>query len=267
MKVFTGNKDTDLRIIQNLEDKEIYTVGKVNRYVYKLCEDENFWINRLLNRSKFSIEKINKIKGDLTYKKLYKYLYLGDYGQGFNHAIQNDNVYLYKLIPIKKFHLLYTTVINAAGFGSIEILNYIFLSISGDDRYNFILSCYSGANDKTINWLDKMDLIDYSQFISKMILEGCDEDDYTYDMIKKYLHEVKYTEDFMDELGYSLSNSNLESRKKIFDLFIENNIDIDYYENAILAAEDRSVYRCIDKNKLINWVNYVNNKMKRPNKK
>ena len=102
MKAFTGNKDIDLKIIQNLKDEDIPAICRVNKYVSKLCEDENFWLNRLLNKSKIHIEDLKKIKGNLTYKKLYKYLYLGDYGEGLFHSIQNDNVYLYKLIPINK---------------------------------------------------------------------------------------------------------------------------------------------------------------------
>ncbi len=264
MKAFTGNKDIDLKIIQNLKDEDIPAICRVNKYVSKLCEDENFWLNRLLNKSKIHIEDLKKIKGNLTYKKLYKYLYLGDYGEGLFHSIQNDNVYLYKLIPINKNSGSMLT--HAACFYSIEIINYIFLNELHyfDDKDIFKSYMYTIGHEKTISWMDKMDLINYSDFITSWLFEIDEDfvkDNYIYEIIKKYLHKVENTDDFMFYLGDSLKYSKLESREKIFDLFLENNIDVDNYECAIIEAK----IVVEDKNKLNKWVNYINNKMKKSN--
>ena len=51
MSKFTGNRDTDLIILSQLTDKDLGIVCQVNKYVEKLCEDENFWRNRLFNNN------------------------------------------------------------------------------------------------------------------------------------------------------------------------------------------------------------------------
>jgi len=259
MKTFTGIKDIDLKIIQQLSDKEIPIVCSVNKYVSKLCEDESFWLNRLLNKSEFSIDDLRNIKGNLTYKKVYRYLYLGDYNKGILEAIQNDNVYLFKSIPINKtFDFLVDTVMDAAGYGSIEILNYIIINFNGKELLVYI---YSTASEKTILWLDKMDLISYGDFIKEWIEERDEnfvENDYVYKLIEKYLPKVKDSNGLMKSLGSSLFYGDLESRKKIFDLFLKYNIDIENYKSAITRAEEIVE----DKNKLKKWINYINDKMK-----
>lgn len=47
----TGNKDADLLILGNLDDRTLFQyceIGKDNEYVNRICNDEYFWMNRLL---------------------------------------------------------------------------------------------------------------------------------------------------------------------------------------------------------------------------
>lgn len=44
----TGIKDTDLLILQRLEDKDLLQACLVNKAINKACKDENFWRNRSL---------------------------------------------------------------------------------------------------------------------------------------------------------------------------------------------------------------------------
>ena len=49
MKAFTNIKDVDLKILSELDDRDLLNVCVIrNRYVEKLCNDENFWRARLV---------------------------------------------------------------------------------------------------------------------------------------------------------------------------------------------------------------------------
>lgn len=157
MKAFTGIKDVDLKIISQLEDHEIGKVCQANKYVSRLCEDESFWLNRLL--TKHSKHEIKQLRGSLSYKDLYHYLYLGDFEEGALHAIKEDNVYLYKAIPINKYNKLSKFVMYAGSYDSIEILTYIFInSIDEDIKYKMIKYLLVTAGEKTVEWMAKMSL-------------------------------------------------------------------------------------------------------------
>ena len=94
---FSGNKDTDFLILMQLNDRELGTVCQVNKYVRSLCEDDIFWMNRIINNmkktcliAKNTIHKENKnhncdqLRTDIypvkdffgfeTFQDLYKYL-------------------------------------------------------------------------------------------------------------------------------------------------------------------------------------------------
>ena len=91
---FTGNKDIDILLLIKLED--LKSVCQVNKYFRSLCEDETFWMNRIIHNMRktcliikntipeFSnydctkmITEINVIRdyfGFNTFRELYKYL-------------------------------------------------------------------------------------------------------------------------------------------------------------------------------------------------
>ena len=78
MSVLSGNRDTDLLILQKLTDYELTQVCQVNKKVQNLCNDRNFWINRTKNRFPFlnddDVLGMNKYLGFNDIKELYKYL-------------------------------------------------------------------------------------------------------------------------------------------------------------------------------------------------
>lgn len=49
-KVFTGNKNLDLIILGNLDDKDLFNVCIVNKYANNLCQNELFWKNRFIQK-------------------------------------------------------------------------------------------------------------------------------------------------------------------------------------------------------------------------
>ena len=65
-RVFSKNKDADRIILQHLEDRNLFQLISVNKYVYSLT-DENFWRNRLISKYPTTIE----FKKDQTWKEYY----------------------------------------------------------------------------------------------------------------------------------------------------------------------------------------------------
>ena len=49
-KTFTGIKDQDIIILKLLSDKDLINVCAVNKYLNTLCQDDNFWMNRTVDR-------------------------------------------------------------------------------------------------------------------------------------------------------------------------------------------------------------------------
>ena len=76
--MLSGNKDVDLKIISELNDFELGKVCSANKYVNKLCNDENFWRNRTVSKygkylgdakeifSKYNVTNWQKYYKDLT---------------------------------------------------------------------------------------------------------------------------------------------------------------------------------------------------------
>ena len=52
-----GIKDIDLLILDKFSDREILIFQFINRYIYKLCNDEIFWRTRCVkNYGKYSLK-------------------------------------------------------------------------------------------------------------------------------------------------------------------------------------------------------------------
>lgn len=61
--VLTGNRDVDMEIILQLEDRELPPVCAVNKYVNQICESDTFWYRRLINRiTKARDDNLSKYK-------------------------------------------------------------------------------------------------------------------------------------------------------------------------------------------------------------
>ena len=74
---FTGNKDTDFIILDKLDDKELGRLCQSDKYVATLCENETFWLNRLMRVYSVSPQKIDEMRKYLFFqdnKELYIWL-------------------------------------------------------------------------------------------------------------------------------------------------------------------------------------------------
>lgn len=77
MERLTGNKQTDFLILKKLTDYELTRVCQVNKYVNSLCQDDTFWLNRILKNYPLTVDDIKRIKITLeftSHKELYIWL-------------------------------------------------------------------------------------------------------------------------------------------------------------------------------------------------
>lgn len=77
MSKLTGNKQTDFIILMKLADHELGKVCQANKYVRSLCNDDNFWRERVLKYFPISLEDARKMKTIMefdTWKEYYQFM-------------------------------------------------------------------------------------------------------------------------------------------------------------------------------------------------
>ena len=65
--MLTGQRDSDLVIFENLDDRDLFNLCQVNTYTKKLCQNETFWRNRFFKK----FGPFNQKNKDKTWKRLY----------------------------------------------------------------------------------------------------------------------------------------------------------------------------------------------------
>lgn len=89
-RAFTGLPATDILILNNLSDLELINTCASNKYVNELCNNESFWLNRVIKRYGASLgsgENMKQYLPDGTTWKQY-YIWLRD--------LDNDIVKMYQ---------------------------------------------------------------------------------------------------------------------------------------------------------------------------
>lgn len=75
MRAFSGIRDVDMKILEQLEDKDLGRACQTNQYVQQLCQNENFWRRRFIDKFGLyytnNLDLINKYKGDSTWRHYY----------------------------------------------------------------------------------------------------------------------------------------------------------------------------------------------------
>jgi len=61
-KTFTENKDVDLLILSNLNDRDLFNACLINKYVNSLCKKESFWQKRFYEKFNRSYEHTSRYK-------------------------------------------------------------------------------------------------------------------------------------------------------------------------------------------------------------
>ena len=114
--VLTGNRDVDMEIILQLEDRELPAVCAVNKYVNQICESDAFWYRRLLNRitkarddnlSKYKDLLITDINGEKI-REMQRFLGL--------KTLKELNAFLNELQPSAIYLAYYSSTIDSFGF-------------------------------------------------------------------------------------------------------------------------------------------------------
>lgn len=115
--MLSGNKDTDTLILMKLNDNDLANICRVNSYIHSLCEEDNFWRNRVLYRFKLPIDTVNEIKNYLEWPWKEYYLQLTDLLVYKHIKKLNNNDFLFE------FPNLY--VIGSYRNNLINNINYI----------------------------------------------------------------------------------------------------------------------------------------------
>ena len=146
MTDLTGNKDVDLLIFENLDDRSLFQyceIGKNSEYVQKLCNDESFWLRRL-QKTFGNVEKTENRKWKNLYLSL---VYFTDKYENekkevrnslydnFVHelAIKNDFDVLNYFIR-KGFKIWFTALLVAIRAQNPDMVKY-FMSLSKIDNW------------------------------------------------------------------------------------------------------------------------------------
>ena len=135
METLSQIKDVDLKILSELDDNDLLSFCKLNvenKYVYKLCNDENFWRDRTLKK----FGKVEKNE-NRSWKQLYlKIVY---YKDKFNRAenilatlstkgmkdLDLINYFLgIYLNEIGKYRLVFGFLYDAAKYHHIDLVKY-----------------------------------------------------------------------------------------------------------------------------------------------
>jgi len=68
----TGNKDLDSKILNQLTDSDLVSVCEVNKKAFQLCNDQTFWLSRILTKFPYlTLDILNKYKGDRSWSDYY----------------------------------------------------------------------------------------------------------------------------------------------------------------------------------------------------
>ena len=67
----SGNKDTDLLILQELDDRSLMNTCILNSYFASLCKDENFWMNRIIKVHGEDALLLKAKSGNLSNRDIY----------------------------------------------------------------------------------------------------------------------------------------------------------------------------------------------------
>ena len=70
--MLTGNKNLDFKILNRLDDIDLVKFCQTNRQANELCNNQTFWLNRILNRFPYlGLDILKQYKGDRSWSQYY----------------------------------------------------------------------------------------------------------------------------------------------------------------------------------------------------
>lgn len=179
MTGLTGVKDIDLKILQTLSDIDLCNICSTNKRLYKICNEESFWLNRLLLKMSHpdnNIESINELREnkEITYKDLYIYLFGKDRKEALFKSVQLDNTTLFRKIRSLDKNNIYgsnSDLMREAGrYNSFNIMTYLLMNENYPVcREMLAHNALTFANEKVFKWLDSMGLVNYDKYIKNWV--------------------------------------------------------------------------------------------------
>ena len=238
MKVLSGIKDVDLKILQGLEDTDFEKVCSINKYIRKLCNDETFWLNRFIEKKNVDMEEIREIKsenGNFTYKEIYWYYFIGNaYEIGLIEAVKRNNMTLFRKLWESKPHddenddVEVNILLEIGNAGNKDVTTYMFSKEDNPEKKdNFRIIIMSTAGEEFRVWLFRTGILSYYQYVSYMIGEqqvyNVFDEDYFLKEIKKYLPKIKGSDyaNLTWFVGRDIKPFNLDLSKKLLEILIK----------------------------------------------
>jgi hypothetical protein len=162
-KMLTGTRDTNLLVLENLNDRDLLSYCQTNRYAQNLCKNEDFWRNRFIkvyggeaaqlkdrNRtwkdfyllilyytSKYTQKKALEKVAEKGYKDLFPFLSKGLNNFEIKNAIiesgNKDLIYNLENIPDQ---LKRIGIRVAAKRGDRDLIQFL---SKGDPKYNYLI--------------------------------------------------------------------------------------------------------------------------------
>ncbi len=72
--LLTGRKDINMKILNDLDDKDLVNICQVNKKANEICRDQVFWMNRVFSRfPQVDRDKLRNNKGDRSWSDYYIY--------------------------------------------------------------------------------------------------------------------------------------------------------------------------------------------------
>ena len=70
--MLTGDKNLDFKILNKLDDVDLVKACQTNRQANEICNDQTFWLNRILNRFPYlGIDILKQYKGNRNWSQYY----------------------------------------------------------------------------------------------------------------------------------------------------------------------------------------------------
>jgi hypothetical protein len=187
----------------------------------------------------------------MSYREVYLSLYQ-PHRRNVAKIVKTDNLLLFRelhwLNCKNAFYL-------ACEEGSIEIMSYLIIQCNTESHINSLLN--KSISAKAYKWLKKMDLINFYEWTVEAIRNGSDVN-----TVKKYYFKQEENYKLYQNLGESLRDDNVQSRKEIFELFwkfghTKNDWSINDWRDSVTAAEQNYQEGIIGSNTVWEWTNFI----------
>lgn len=267
MTGLTGVKDIDLKILQSLSDIDLCNICSTNKRLYKVCNEESFWINRLLLKMSSpdnNIETINELRDvknkenkdkQISHKELYICLFSKNKKEALFKSVQLDNTILFRKVRSLDKNNIYSynsdMIEEAARYNSFNILTYLLINHTGYYSYDKVLVNHAliFANVKVFEWLNSMGLVDYDEYIKIWIGDI------------NYI-EIKGRDLYFVKLSLRLNDENLKLIIKLYDIISQfHNLWKDAHINIPTWIDEGLIYSSASENIKNKLRSYVRNSL------